>query len=40
MWEGSTSTITQETLIQQIEKGGLELCHFEMKVAGPEAIMG
>ncbi len=32
IWEGSTSKITQKTLFQQIEKGGLKLCHFEMKV--------
>ncbi len=27
-------------LIQQIEKGGLKLFHFEMKVKGLRAIMG
>ncbi len=32
MWEGSTSKITHKKLIQQIEKGGIKLCHFEMKV--------
>ncbi len=32
IWEGSTSKITQKIIIQQIEKGGLKLCHFEMKV--------
>ncbi len=32
IWDGSTSKIAQKTLIQQIYKGGLKLCHFETKV--------
>ncbi len=32
IWESSTSKIAQKTLIQQIENGGLKLCHFEMTV--------
>ncbi len=32
IWECSTSNISQKTLIQQIDKGGLKLCHFETKV--------
>jgi exonuclease III len=32
MWNGSTSKISQKTLIQDIPNGGLKLCHFEMKV--------
>ncbi len=32
IWDGSTSKIAQKTLIQQIDKGGLKLCHFETKV--------
>ena len=32
IWDGSTSKISQRTLIQQIDKGGLKLCHFETKV--------
>ncbi len=31
-WNGSTSKISQKTLIQDISKGGLKLCHFESKV--------
>ncbi len=31
IWQSSTSKIAQETLIQQIEKDGLKLCHFETK---------
>ncbi len=27
-WEGTTSKIAQQTLIQSIEDGGLQLCHF------------
>ncbi len=32
MWDGSTSQILQQTLIQSIHNGGLKLCHFEIKV--------
>jgi len=32
IWNGSTSKIAQNTLIQQIDKGGLKLCHFETKI--------
>ncbi len=32
IWDGSTSKIAQKTLIQQIENGGLKLCHFDTKV--------
>ena len=32
IWDGSTSKISQKTLIQQIEKGGLKLCHFDSKI--------
>jgi hypothetical protein len=32
MWDGSTSKISQRTLIQSINNGGLKLCHFETKV--------
>ncbi len=32
MWDGSTSKISPQTLIQNILKGGLKLCHFETKV--------
>ncbi len=32
MWDGSISKITQQTLIQSIQNGGLKLCHFETKV--------
>ncbi len=31
MWDGSTSKISQQTLIQGIEDGGLKLCHFLSK---------
>ncbi len=29
MWDGSTSKISQQTLIQSIKNGGLKLGHFE-----------
>ncbi len=32
MWDGSTSKISQQTLIQSIQNGGLKLCHFETQV--------
>ncbi len=32
MWDGSTTKIALTTLIQNIENGGLKLCHFETKV--------
>ncbi len=32
IWDGSSSKISRKTLIQQIDKGGLKLCHFETKV--------
>ncbi len=32
MWDASTSKISQQTLIQGIEDGGLTLCHFPTKV--------
>jgi hypothetical protein len=32
IWDNSTAKISQKTLIQSIEKGGLKLCHFETKV--------
>ncbi len=32
IWDNSTSKIAQNTLIQKIQKGGLKLCHFPMKV--------
>ncbi len=32
IWDNSTSKIAQNTLIQKIEKGGLKLYHFPMKV--------
>ncbi len=32
IWDGTTSKISQKTLIQQIDKGGLKLCHYETKV--------
>ncbi len=31
IWDGSSSKISHKTLIQQIDKGGLKLCHFETK---------
>ncbi len=31
IWDGYTSKIAQKTLIQQIDKGCLKLCHFETK---------
>ncbi len=31
-WDGTTSKIPQKTLIQQIDKGGLKLCHYQTKV--------
>ncbi len=32
IWDGSTSTMAQKTLIQQMNKGGLKLYQFETKV--------
>ncbi len=32
MWDGSTSKISQQTLIQSIQNGGLKLFHFKTKV--------
>ncbi len=32
IWDGSTSKIVQQTMIQPIQNGGLKLCHFETKV--------
>ncbi len=32
MWDGSTLKLSQQTIIQNIPKGGLKLCHFETKV--------
>ncbi len=32
IWNGSTSKLAQQTIIQPIENGGLKLCHFETKV--------
>ncbi len=32
IWDGTTSKISQKTLIQQIDKGNLKLCHYETKV--------
>ncbi len=32
MWDDLTSKISQQTLIQGIEDGGLKLCHFPTKV--------
>ncbi len=32
IWDSTTSKIAQKTLIQQIDKGGLKLCHYETKV--------
>ncbi len=32
LWDDSTSTFSQHTLIQNIENGGLKVCHFETKV--------
>ncbi len=32
IWDGNTSKIAQQTLIQSIQNGGLKLCHFETKV--------
>jgi exonuclease III len=32
IWDGKTSKIAQQTLIQEIAKGGLKLCHFETKI--------
>ena len=32
LWKGKTAKISQKTLIMNIEKGGLKLCHFETKV--------
>ncbi len=32
IWNGSTSKIARKTLIHQIDKGCLKLCHFETKV--------
>ncbi len=29
IWDGSTSKLSQKNFIQQIDKGGLTLCHFE-----------
>ncbi len=39
IWDNSTSKIVQNTLIQKIEKGGLKLCHFLMKVHAHKVIM-
>ncbi len=35
IWDGSTSKSSHKTLIQQIVKGGLKLCHFETNVNCP-----
>ncbi len=32
IWDGTTTKISQKTLIQQIVKEGLKLCHYETKV--------
>ncbi len=32
IWEGKTAKIAQNTLIKNIEQGGLKLCHFPTKV--------
>ncbi len=32
IWDGSTSKISQRTLIQSINSGGLKLCDFETKI--------
>jgi hypothetical protein len=32
LWNNSTSKISQKTLIQQIKKGGLKLCHYQTKI--------
>ncbi len=32
IWDGKTSKIAQQTLIQPIQNGGLKFCHFETKV--------
>ncbi len=32
IWDGNTSEIAQQILIQAIQNGGLKLCHFETKV--------
>ncbi len=32
MWDGSISKISQQTLMQSIQNGGLKLCHFETKI--------
>ncbi len=32
IWDGLTSKISQQALIQSIPKGGLKLCHLEAKV--------
>ncbi len=31
IWEGKTANIAQNMLIQNIERGGLKLCHFPTK---------
>ncbi len=31
MWDGSTSQISQQPLLQSIQIGSLKLCHFEVK---------
>ena len=32
LWNGTTSKISQKTLIQDITQGGLKLCHFQTKI--------
>ncbi len=32
IWDGHTSKIAQQTMMQPIQNGGLTLCHFEIKV--------
>ncbi len=38
MWDGSTSKIPQQTLIQGIEDGGLKVCHFPTKVVSADQV--
>ena len=33
MWDGKKSKIAKNTLIQDIDKGGLKLCDYEIKVS-------
>ncbi len=39
IWDSTTSKIALKTLIQQIDKRGLKLCHYETKVKALKIIL-